>query len=150
MCNQYESCNFEIKCVNKMIVPKEVENYDYSYKKENKKMKIIKRKFDFLRDVSKLSKRERKKYVKECSNENIHAICEAVHNVLKGHCTTKSKVVCGKLKLLQKELKKVADPSVDLTTKREILSNSQTGDGVFSIIASAVLPFLIDLLGRKK
>ena len=36
MCNQYESCNFEIKCVNKMIVPKEVENYDYSYKKENK------------------------------------------------------------------------------------------------------------------
>ena len=66
-------------------------------------MKIIKKKFNFLWDVGELSRRERKKYLKGCSDENI---CEAVHNVLKGHCTTKSKVVCRKVKLLRNELKK--------------------------------------------
>ena len=46
--------------------------------------------------------------------------------------------------VLGKELTKVVNPVYELKSKREIVSNSQTGDGVFSIIASAVLPFLID------
>ena len=112
--------------------------------------KLLKNKCDFLRDVSDLSKKERNKYLKECSNENIHTICEAVHNILKGHCSSKSKRVCKKMNGLEKVMKKVANPDYDITLKRDILSSSQTGDGVFSIIASVVIPFLIDLLGRKK
>ena len=113
-------------------------------------VKILKNKYNFLRDVGELSKRERKKYIKECSGDNIHTICEAVHNVLKGHCSKKSKSVNRKLCELRKELKKVADPDYDIALKRNILSSSQTGDGVFSIIAGVVLPFLINLLTGKK
>ena len=110
-------------------------------------VKALKKKFNFLRDVGELSKSERKKYLKICSKENIHIICEAVHNVLKGDCSTKSKKLTKKLR---KELEKVANPNYDVTLKRNILSSAQTGDGVFSIIAGTVLPFLIDLLRGKK
>ena len=110
--------------------------------------KLLKDKYNFLSDLGKLSKRERQKYLKECPQNNIHTICEAVHDVLKGRCSTKSKSVNKKLTVLEKELKKVANPVYDLNSKREILSNSQTGDGVFSIIASVVLPFLLDLLKK--
>ena len=114
-------------------------------------MKVLKSKYNFLHDVGKLSKRERRKYLKECSNKNIHTICEAVHNALKGSCK-KTKCVRSMrlIQKLKKELMTIADPSKSVNLKRELLSNSQTGDGIFSIIAGTVLPFLIDLIAGKK
>lgn len=113
--------------------------------------KVLKKKFNFLRDIGKLGKRERKKYIKECSNKNIHTICEAVHNVLKGSCKGSKCLRTKRLKVkLKKELKAIADPSKNINVKRALLLNSQTGDGIFSIIAGTVLPFLIDLITRKK
>lgn len=113
--------------------------------------KVLKNKYNFLRDVGTLGKRERKKYIKDCSNKNIHTICEAVHNALKGSCKDSKCLRTRRLKIkLKKELKTIADPSKKIEVKRALLSNSQTGDGIFSIIAGTVLPFLIDLITRKK
>jgi hypothetical protein len=100
-----------------------------------------------------LSKTERRKYMKQISNHNIHIICEGIHNALNGRCAkenSKNKRICNHIKKLKKELRKLANPSYDIDEKRKILSNKQSGDGIFSIIASAVLPFLINLITGKR
>ena len=86
-------------------------------------VKLLKKKYNFLSDLSHLSKRDREKYLNSCCEENIHTVCEAVDNVLKNVCVGKK--------------------------KRKLLTNSQTGAGVFSIIASTVLPFLAELLAKR-
>ena len=113
-------------------------------------VKLLKKKFNFLRDISSLSKPQRREYMKEISNQNIHTICEAIHNVLNGSCTTKNKKICNHIKSLKKELRKVANPRYNIEEKRKILMNKQSGDGIFSVIAGVVLPFLIDLITKKK
>ena len=113
--------------------------------------KVLKKKYNFLHDIEKLGKKDRKKYLKECSDKNIHIICEAVHNVLKGGCKNLKCVQSTRLKQkFKKELQTIADPTQSINVKRAILSHNQTGDGIFSIIAGTVLPFLIDLITRKK
>ena len=111
-------------------------------------MKVLRRKYNFLRDVSSLPKNERIKYLNECRKENIDDICEAIHNVLKGHCSIKKKHICKKFDNIQKEVEKVVNPKGKLSVKRKILT-SQSGEGIFTSIASTVLPFLLNLLSRK-
>ena len=111
--------------------------------------KTLKKKYNFLHDVVRLSKKDRQKYLSECSKENIDDICEAIYNLLKGYCPIKSKNGCKKLSAIERELKKVVNPKSRLGLKRKILTSSQTGDGIFSIIASSVLPFLVNLLTGK-
>ena len=115
--------------------------------------KVLQKKYNFLRDVTNLSKPERRKYMKQISNHNIHNICEGIHNALNGRCAKekpRNKRICNLIKNLKKELRKIANPSYDINEKRKILSNKQSGDGIFSIIASTVLPFLINLITSKK
>ena len=88
--------------------------------------------------------------MKEISDQNIHTICEAVHNVLDGSCTSKNKKICNHIKSLKNELRKVANPRYNIEEKRKILMKKQSGDGIFSIIAGVVLPFLFNLLTKKK
>ena len=112
-------------------------------------VKTLKKRYNFLRDISNLNKRDRKKFLKECCEKNIHIICEAIHNVLRNTCPSNA---CVKRKVAKygKELKKVADYKSNVALKREILSSPQAGDGIFSIIAGSVLPFLVDLIAKKK
>ena len=112
-------------------------------------VKTLRKRYNFLRDISNLKNRDRKKFLKECCEKNIHIICEAIHNVLRNTCPSN---VCVKRKVTKysKELKKVADYKSNVALKREILSSPQAGDGIFSIIASSVLPFLVDLIAKKK
>ena len=112
-------------------------------------VKILKKKYSFLRDLSQLSKRDREKYLKTCCEENIHTVCEAVDNVLKNVCSSHEKSTKNKKNLLNKDLKKLANYKTKVSVKRKLLTNSQTGAGVFSIIASAVLPFLASLLAKR-
>ena len=112
-------------------------------------VKLLKRKFNFLKDVSQLSKRDREKYLNDCCDENIHTICEAVDNVLKNVCPCKNKRVKNKINLHNRSLKKLSNYRTKVSVKRKLLTNPQTGSGVFSIIASTVLPFLVSLLSKK-
>ena len=115
------------------------------------KVNILKNKYNFLRDVSELSKTERKLYINEVSDRNIHAICEAVHNILKGSCQMKKlKKKCSKhFKKCEKDMKKIANPKFNIEKKRKILTSAQSGDGMFNLISEVVLPILLNLIRKK-
>ena len=111
-------------------------------------VKLLKKKFNFLKDVSHLPKRDRATYLNDCCEENIHTICEAVDNVMRNICPS-NKRVKNKINVYNKDLKKLANYKTKVSVKRKLLSNPQTGAGVFSIIASTVLHFLMNLLSKK-
>ena len=47
------------------------------------------------------------------------------------------------------EVRQLANPKLLLTTKRRLLKKSQVGSGVFTALASFVIPTLISLLATK-
>lgn len=107
--------------------------------------KLLEKKYNFLKDVSSLGKTERKKYINSCEKQHIHVISEAIFNALKTPCKRKKKC----LKKYGKELRKISNPKFDIEKKRKLLTD-QVGGGIFSIIASVVLPLLTNLLFKKK
>ena len=52
------------------------------------------------------------------------------------------------LKPIRKEFEKVSDPDVSIKKKRKILSKPQVGHGIFTLLASTVLPALISLFTK--
>ena len=111
-------------------------------------MKSLGKKLEFLQDLTNLNKRDREKFLNSCSNECINVIGESVFNILKGHC--KKIKSCKKNNIPQSILKKIANHKFDVAKKRKLLVGKQHGAGIFGLIASAVVPFLINLLTKKK
>ena len=105
---------------------------------------------NFLKDLTGLKKADRVKFLQNCSQENIDHISEAVFNVVKGYYPCTKAAQKKKAHLLDKPLKKIANPKTSLKVKRKLLLDKQTGDGIFSILLSTVLPFVIGLLTKKK
>lgn len=110
----------------------------------------LQEKYNFLHDIVKTPKRERAKFLVQTQPKNIHTICEAVYNILNGRCTSSKKQICSRMKLLKKEMRDLANPALKVDKKRQILSNNQVGSGIFSLIASVVIPFLVNLLSKKR
>ena len=52
------------------------------------------------------------------------------------------------LKPIKKEFEKVMDPDVPIKEKRKVLSKPQVGHGIFTLLASTVLPALISLFRK--
>ena len=52
------------------------------------------------------------------------------------------------LEPIRKEFENVMDPDVSIKKKREILSKPQVGQGIFTLLASTVLPALISLFTK--
>lgn len=104
---------------------------------------------NFLKDLTGLKRPDRVKFLQDCTQENIDHISEAVYNVVNGFCPCKT-AAKKKIELLNKPLKKIANPKTSLEVKKKILLDKQTGDGIFSILLSTVLPFVIGLLTKKK
>lgn len=107
-------------------------------------MKELEKKMCFLRDVSRLKKRDRVRYLESCNEKNIHIICECLFNILKGNCGKKN-IKSTEFKNI---LKRVSDPKVSILKKRSLMT-SQYGRGIFSLIASTAIPFLLSLLSKK-
>ena len=107
-------------------------------------MRELRKKMCFLRDISSMKKKDRDLYIKQCSEKNIHIICECIYNILEGECGGK---VVNKSHLM-KSLKKISNPGLKISKKRELLSN-QYGTGIFSLILSTAIPFLIKLLSKR-
>ena len=53
------------------------------------------------------------------------------------------------LKPIKKEFKKVIDSDVPIKEKRRILSEPQVGRGIFTLLASTILPALFSFLQMK-
>ena len=52
------------------------------------------------------------------------------------------------LKPIRKEFENVMDPDVSIKEKRKILSKPQVGQGIFTLLASTILPALISLFTK--
>lgn len=107
-------------------------------------MKELRQKMCFLRDISSLKKKDRDSYLKQCSDKNIHIICECIFNILSGECGKKVK----NNNRLRKPLKKILKTGLKMKEKRKLLTD-QHGSGIFSLILSTAIPFLINLLSKR-
>ena len=109
-----------------------------------------------LKSLDSLPKRLKKNadmsFVDEYSDNKINDICEACYNIVhKKLPLDKSKNSQLKKKLLpiHNEVRRLANPKLQLRTKRRLLKQSQVGSGVFTALASFVIPTLISLLQQK-
>ena len=109
-----------------------------------------------LESLDSLPKRLKKNadmsFVDEYSDNKINDICEACYNIVhKKLRLNKSKNSQLKKKLLpiHNEVRRLANPKLQLRTKRRLLKQPQVGSGVFTALASFVIPTLISLLTSK-
>ena len=98
-----------------------------------------------------LKKDEREEYIKNCSDECIHSLCEMYYNVL-----TRGLYIPPINMKKVNEIKhafplytqKFIDPKARVCEKRKLLTKPQFGNGIFSLLASAILPALIGPMSK--
>jgi hypothetical protein len=91
-------------------------------------------------------------FVDEYSDDKINDICEACYNIVHKKLPlnkTKNSQLKKKLLPIHNEVRRLANPKLQLKTKRRLLKQSQVGSGVFTALASFVIPTLISLLTSK-
>ena len=95
--------------------------------------------------------KQRKSFIHNCPDECIEHICEVYYNVLKGGIKLSPKnsnLVKNKLTRHRVDVRKFIDPKVSVKEKRKLLTKPQFGNGIFSLLSSAILPVLIGLLSK--
>ena len=123
--------------------------------KVKKKMSktMLNQKLNSLQSLPKrLKKNADMSFVDDYSDNKINDICEACYNIVhKKLPLNKSKNSQLKKKLLpiHNEVRRLANPKLQIRTKRRLLKQSQVGSGVFTALASFVIPTLISLLTSK-
>ena len=116
------------------------------------KRSLIKQKVSTLSKLHKTKKGCDMSFFREYPDEKILDICEACFNVLQENIPIKGKKkyqLKNKLKPIKNEIRKLANSKISVKTKRKLLSIPQVGHGIFSAIATVVLPALISLLSKK-
>jgi hypothetical protein len=104
-----------------------------------------------LTPLIKISKSKRSDIIPLLSDGCIHKICESCQNLLKntyGFDEKKLRKIRKKFKHGKNEIRIFAHPTSSLLRKRKILSNEQTGGGIFTILASAIIPAIIAALSK--
>ena len=97
-------------------------------------------------------KQERRKYLESCSDDEIHAICGACKNFLCNNIelTEKKKAYLRKkLGPIKNDIRQLSKPQTSIKKKREILKDDQVGKGVFSLLASVIIPSIVSALAGK-
>jgi hypothetical protein len=104
-----------------------------------------------LMPLVKIPRSKRSAIIPLLSDGCIHKICESCQNLLKntyGFDGKKLRKVRNKLKNDKNEIRIFARPTSSLLRKRQILSNEQTGGGIFTILASTIIPAIIAALSK--
>lgn len=112
--------------------------------------KQLKKVLQILETASKVKKKNRKNYIKSCSNDEIHAICGATKNIVDGNIEIprrKKAYLKRKLKPHQCKIRYLSNPRNSVKKKRILLEKEQFGAGVFTALASVAIPALIAALG---
>ena len=114
--------------------------------------KTLKKRVNLFQNMKQLKRNERMSFLKNCPDECIHALCEVCYNLL--HQTIKLQKdkkhrLKQKLKPIRINVRKLADSKLSVKSKRKLLSNPQVGNGIFTILASTVLPALVSMLASK-
>ena len=105
-----------------------------------------------LKTIKQLKANQHLDFLKNCPDECIHAVCEACYNILnqslKLNKDQKHRVK-KKLKPIRDDIRKLSNAELSVKTKREILRKPQVGKGIFTLLATTVLPALISSLISK-
>ena len=114
--------------------------------------RTLRKRITTLQNMKQLKKAERLSFLENCPDECIHALCEICFNLL--HQTIQLKKdkkhrLKQKLKPIRVDVRKLADSKLSVKSKRKLLSNPQVGHGIFTILASTVLPALISAIASK-
>ena len=114
--------------------------------------RTLRKRITTLQNMKQLKKAERLSFLENCPDECIHALCEVCFNLL--HQTinlekNKKNRLKQKLKPIRVDLRKLADSKLSVKSKRRILRKPQVGNGIFSILATTILPALVSALTLK-
>ena len=103
---------------------------------------------EFLSDICQWSRGRREIFLeREISETLITFIVEGIYNVLKAFCPTNIHTE-KKVEKHKEELEKFIHPRTSFTSKKKILTSEETGEAIFFIIKSSVVPFLSDYIKK--
>lgn len=107
-----------------------------------------------IKSLQSLPKRGQKdmSFINDYSDEKIHNICEACFNIVHKKLplnSRKKSQLKQRLLPIHEEVRRLANPKLKLATKRRILKKTQVGSGIFTALASFVVPTLLSLLTSK-
>ena len=120
---------------------------------EKKKKTYLKTVLKQLLPLTKLSPIQQKQIVPLLSDECVHKICESCQNLLSNNLNLNSKkrnFVKTILQKSRKNIRNISKPHTSLLRKRKILASNQTGKGIFSVLASVIVPTLIGLIKKQR
>ena len=114
---------------------------------------MLNQKLNSLQSLPKrLKKNEDMSFVDNYSDNTINDICEACYNIVHKKLPlnkTENSQLKKKLLPVHNEIRRLANPKLQIRTKRRLLKQPQVGSGVFTALASFVIPTLISLLSSK-
>ena len=102
---------------------------------------------EFLSDICQWSRGRREIFLETISETLIAFIVEGIYNVLKAFCPTNIHTK-KRVEKHKGELEKFTDPRTSFTSKKKILTSEETGEAIFFIIKSSVVPFLTDYIKK--
>ena len=110
------------------------------------KIKYIQEVLTKLEPLKKISQKHRTSIVPLLSDDCIHKICEGCQNLLQNTFDldkNKTRIVQRRLKKHRRVMRLFSKPETSIRRKRKILANQQIGSGIFSILASTIIPALV-------
>lgn len=120
--------------------------------KKSKKAYLSKKIAD-LELLKSIPKKKHAQFVQMMDEEFIHSICECLHNLFANSFNLKP-VKCKHLRQqfgpIKKDVKVLINENSSLKKRKKILGDEQTGAGLFTILASIVLPALISAVSGGK
>ena len=88
-------------------------------------------------------------FAKHTNSKDIHTISNCCFNLLEDNIPlppTKKKTIKLYLAPISEEIKLISNKKGSLKKKREILSDPQIGHGIFTLLATTILPALVSAL----
>ena len=116
-------------------------------------IKVLKKRAKLLSLIKSVPKNKRSELLEFMSEEAIHWICECLHNLFKNTFGLNHKK-CAHLRKrfgpYKNQIKTLTSPKTSLMKRKQIMSHSQTGDGIFAALASIALPAILGAITSRK
>lgn len=102
----------------------------------------LKKKWKFIQDLNKLSRKQKILYLNKCPDDFIDILCEGCFNLLKNPQLKNKKKVKNLLKPVRSRVKLLTDGNTEVYQKRQILTNGNIAKIITSTLAKHLVPFL--------
>ena len=116
------------------------------------KKRILQSRVDLLNFVKSIPRKKRACLINMLDADSIHSICECLHNLFKNNIDLSEKKCLSIRKRFEphkKEIKDLINAQSTLKRRKNILKNDQIGNGLFTVLASVVLPAIISAIASK-